>query len=171
MEGKLGGPLSEHTRNLIWFEFAALVLKINPQPNEDILETAFPFEARSEKFEQMKGYFLASYQLSRQVFNEDPDIVVFELDEVVTSKIALDIQGLVEPLVSKRAEANIGSLQVRPLLSPTAPKNKQEAKSTTNLFKATVGRAHDRLIVVILPFSVPDNLCHFAAQEATMCFD
>ena len=117
-----------------------MVLKANPSANEDIIEIIFPEEKRNEKFECLKGYFLASYQLSRQLFNEDPDILVFELDEIVSNKIPLDALGLSEPMISKRAEANIGSLQLRPMLSATAPKNSIVAKSTQNCFKATFGK-------------------------------
>jgi hypothetical protein len=37
------------------------VLRINPKANEDMLDFVFPAELRTEKFEVLKGYFLASY--------------------------------------------------------------------------------------------------------------
>lgn len=61
-----------------------------------------------------------------------------------------------------------------PVLDPEAPIEPEDsAKSVKNCFKATFGEVpnYDYLIVVVLPFRVPDNVCHFAAREATMVVD
>ena len=60
------------------------------------------------------------------------------------------------------------------MLDPEAPIEREDSvASTKNMFKATFGEIskYNCLVVVILPFRVPDNLCHFAAQEATMVID
>jgi hypothetical protein len=77
------------------------------------------------------------------------------------------------PKISKRAEANICDLNVRPILLPTVPFSEEDNKSTRNCFKATFATVPNKkgLLVIILPFCIPDNLCHFAAQEAAMSFD
>lgn len=148
-----------------------MVLKEDTTSKEDMVEVMFPAEHRSDKFEALKGYFLASAQISRQLFNEDPDIVLFEIEEVIQNIRAQEQLGLMEPQVSRRAEANIGSLFFRPVLDPTVARLAKEDKSMRNCFKATFGKAKNRLIVIILPFSVPDNICHFAAQEVSLCYD
>ena len=61
-----------------------------------------------------------------------------------------------------------------PILEPEAPIEPEEStKSTKNCFKATFGEIHnyEYLIVVVLPYRVPDNICHYAAREATMVVD
>ena len=87
----VGKPTSVQTRSLIWFEYCTMVLRMNPTANESIIELIFPVETRNDKFECLYGNFLASYQLSRQLFNEDPDILVFEIDEISTNKVTLEI--------------------------------------------------------------------------------
>ena len=60
-----------------------MALRETPKADGEILECVFPAETRSEKFEKLKGHFLATYQLSQHILQEDPDILVFELDEIV----------------------------------------------------------------------------------------
>lgn len=60
------------------------------------------------------------------------------------------------------------------MLDPEAPIEPEDsAKSVKNCFKATFGEVpnYEYLVVVVLPFRVPDNICHFAAREATMVVD
>ena len=60
------------------------------------------------------------------------------------------------------------------MLDPEAPIEPEEStRSTKNTFKATFGEISkfNLMVVVVLPFRVPDNMCHFAAQEATMVLD
>lgn len=60
------------------------------------------------------------------------------------------------------------------MLDPEAPIEKEDsAKSVKNVFKATFGEVpkYDCVLIVVLPFQVPDNLCHFAAREATMVIE
>ena len=81
------------------------------------------------------------------------------------------MQSLPNPIVSKSGESTIGPLNVKPFLNIVAPRNKPDANSTMNCFKATFGKTLGRIIVVILPFCIPDNICHYAAQEVTMAYD
>jgi len=72
------------------------------------------------------------------------------------------------------SEATLNTLKVTPMLDPEAPIEQEDsAKSVKNVFKATFGEVPraDCLVVVILPFRVPDNMCHFAAREATLVVD
>ena len=59
-------------------------------------------------------------------------------------------------------------------MDPESPIEPEESsKSIRNTFKATFGnvKKYTSIVVVVLPFRVPDNLCQFAAQEATMIID
>lgn len=59
-------------------------------------------------------------------------------------------------------------------LDPEAPiEHEESTKSVKNTFKATFGNItkHECVMIVVLPFRVPDNLCHFAASEITMILD
>jgi len=105
---------------------------------------------------------------------ETPDILTFELDSVKEHSHAAKINGRSEPQVRTRSEAWLNTLQVTPMLDPEAPIEAEDSTaSIKNTFKATFGeiRKYGLMAVVILPFRVPDNLCHFAASEATMIID
>ena len=55
---------------------------------------------------------------------------------------------------------------MKPQLDPEAPIHNEESSHTTrNTYKAAFGEVPKVkcMIVVILPFCVPDNICHFAA--------
>ena len=68
----------------------------------------------------------------------------------------------------------MNTLKVTSMLDPEAPiESNMSSGSTKNTFKATFGeiKKYNCLVVVVLPFRVPDNLCHFAAREATMVID
>lgn len=76
----------------------------------------------------------------------------------------MKLQGMHEPYISKRSEATIGDLQVRPCLDPLASRYQKTDNGTRNCFKATFRPlGSERLIVVILPFVIPDNVCQYAA--------
>ena len=71
-----------------------------------------------------------------------------------------------KPKVFRKNEATINSLSVKPLLDPEAAIYDEESThSTRNTYKATFGEIPgiQCMIVVILPFCVPDNICQFAA--------
>ena len=101
-------------------------------------------------------------------------MLVFELDEVQETEHKAKMLNHREPKVFYKNEANINTLSVKPQLDPEAPIYAEESQhSTRNCYKATFGEVPKIkcMIVVILPFCVPDNICHFAAQEAAMTVD
>ena len=106
---------------------------------------------------------------------ESPDILTFELDELQEHSHAAKILGRPQNRnVRTKSESWLNTLEVSAMLDPEAPIERDDSvASTKNTFKATFGeiKKYDCLVVVILPFRVPDNLCHFAAQEATMVID
>lgn len=105
---------------------------------------------------------------------ETPDILTFELDQVTEHEHVTKIMERAEPQTRKKAESYLNTLKVTTTLDPEAPiENELSSKSTKNTFKATFGNIdkHDCVMIVILPFRVPDNLCHFAASELTMILD
>ncbi len=105
---------------------------------------------------------------------ECPDILTFEMDQLTEHRHTAQILGHREPVTRYSAEAALNSLKVTPMLDPEAPIEEEDSsKSVKNVFKATFGEVpkYQSTIVVILPFCVPDNLCHFAAREATMVID
>ena len=56
----LGQPNLIQKRNLIWFDFCAMVLNDDAEDDE-ILDVCFPAERRSKQFVDLKGHFLATY--------------------------------------------------------------------------------------------------------------
>ena len=97
---------------------------------------------------------------------EEPDILVFELDDVQETEHMAKMLGRDKPRTFHKNKAQINSLSVQPLLDPEAPINNEESShSTRNTYKAVFGEVPKVkcIIVVILPFCVPDNICHFAA--------
>jgi hypothetical protein len=111
--------------------------------------------------------------MSQQLLGEVPDILIFEKEEVQETVLAAELRGRTSTNVSRLAEANINTLSVKPVLSVTAPRDSEDARSTRNCYKATFGHSasQNQVVVIILPFCVPDNVCHFAAQEASVCLD
>ena len=106
---------------------------------------------------------------------ETTDILTFELEEVSEHRHVSKIVGNQEkPKKRTQLDSWLNTLQVTPMLDPEAPIEPEDSsKSTKNVFKATFGEVtkYKCLVVVILPYRVPDNICHFAAQEATMVID
>ena len=150
------------------------MLKTNSTTAKNAMFTGFPPEQRLNKFVELTGMFLASRNLSKQLVGEEPDILVFELDEVEETDQMCKMREHARPEIYRKNEATINSLVVKPLLDPEAAINNEESPhSTRNTYKATFGEVPkvQCMIVVILPFCVPDNICHFAAQEAAMTVD
>ena len=105
---------------------------------------------------------------------ETPEILTFEVDSLVEHPHAARVRGHSKPHERKSTQSWLNELQVSNMLDPEAPIEAEDSlKSTKNLFKATFGEIakYDCMVVVCLPSRVPDNLCHFAAQEATMVID
>ena len=110
--------------------------------------------------------FLASQNLSKQLVGEEPDILVFEMDEVEETDQMCKMKNHSKPEIFRKNEATINTLVAKPVLDPEAAINSIESPhSTRNTYKATFGEIPkvQCMIVVILPFCVPDNICHFAA--------
>ena len=127
-----------------------------------------------QKFLDLNGLFLSTRSITKQMTGEVPDILTFELDSVKEHLHAAKIHGRSEPQVRNKSEAWLNTLQVTPMLDPEAPIEAEDSTgSVKNTFKATFGeiKKYNLMAIVILPFRVPDNLCHFAAQEATMIID
>ena len=106
---------------------------------------------------------------------ETPDILTFEMDQIKEHAHSAKILGRPgNRNIRNRSESWLNTLEVSAMLDPEAPMEPEDSvASTKNTFKATFGeiKKYNCLVVVILPFRVPDNLCHFAAQEATMIID
>jgi hypothetical protein len=97
---------------------------------------------------------------------------VFELENRSEDKQANEIRNKKDTSIFASPQSGIGNSSVQPLLNPQERKP-NETGTVSNCFKAAFGQiTQDKLfVVVILPFSVPDNICHFAAQEITMSFN
>lgn len=90
---QLGAPNPEHLRNLIWFEFACLLLQTNKQDEDQNFLTAFPAEQRVNKFIKLKNTFLQLRELSKSLTGEEPSIYSFEMDEISETEKAAQTMG------------------------------------------------------------------------------
>ena len=110
--------------------------------------------------------------MTLQVTGEPPDILTFEMESLSEDTSAQKKRGGKETEVYMSSESAIGTLNVQPVLNPQKTRSNQPG-SVSNCFKAVYGQLPQwkLLIVVGLPFSVPDNICHYAIQEITMGFD
>merc|ERR1740139_901581 len=104
--------------------------------------------------------------MTLQVTGEPPDILTFEMESLSEDTSAQKKRGGKETEVYMSSESAIGTLNVQKTRS-------NQPGSVSNCFKAVYGQLPQwkLLIVVGLPFSVPDNICHYAIQEITMGFD
>lgn len=90
------------------------MLKTNSVSAKHAMFTGFPPEPRLNKFVELSGMFLASRNLSKQLVGEEPDILVFELDEVVETEQMSKMNNHEKPESFRKNEATINSLTVQP---------------------------------------------------------
>ena len=161
-------------QNNIWFEFAFIVLRTDVPSVQKAQVTAYPPEERVNQFTKLNGVFLSTRNMTKQMTGETPDILTFEVDAVTKHAQAAAMSSGSKDRLRYKSGAYLNRLEVLPVLDPEAPMNREDSgASTANCFKATFGEVEkfNLMVVTILPFRVPDNICHFAAQEATMVMD
>ena len=134
---------------------------------------AYPNDEKAREFKKLAGLFLATRSLTEALVDESTDIMTIEVDTIREHSVVAKIFDRASPKVRHKTSAALNSIQVRPVLDPEAPINASSSfLSTKNMYKVTYGdvKGGKVMLVVCLPYRMPDNLCRYAATQATKLF-
>ena len=89
-----------------------MLLQTDKPENEEFFISAFPADARTKKFLNMIGMFLAVRTCTKQLLGEEPDIFTFQMNELSETYVAANLQEREQPKITKKTEAAINNVLV-----------------------------------------------------------